>query len=184
MDDEKIISLYFARDDSAIKETDIKYGRSLNSLSYNITESSEDAEECVNDTYLRTWNSIPPTRPAYFFGFLAKITRNLSLNVCEKRSAEKRSGVVMSLNEELSAVLPADSRAESVENLYLADVINSFLKSLDYTSKYIFMHRYFFSESVAHIAQLTGKSENAVSSLLFRTRKKLKKYLEREGINV
>ncbi len=180
MDDSKIIELYFARDEKAIEETAKKYGTRLHGLSLSITENALDAEECVNDTYLRLWQSIPPARPAHFFGYIARIVRNISLDLVERRQAKRRSATVVELTHELEECLP--SREYETEEL--REALNSFLYALDGETQYIFMRRYFYSESVGLIAKRTGRSETAVSSLLYRTRNRLRTHLESEGIKL
>ncbi len=183
MHDNKIIELYFSRDENAIKETNIKYGTRLHCISRSITNDSRDAEECVNDTYLRVWNTVPPERPRFFFAFLSKIVRNLSLDKLDKRSASKRNAIIIELSAELSECLPSPN-SNFDDDIILSGVLDSFLRSLDKDVQYIFIRRYFFSESVKTISNRTGRSETAITSLLYRCRKQLKEKLESEGINV
>ncbi len=180
MDDGKIIELYFSRDEKAIEETQKKYGTRLLALSVSITDDRLDSEECVNDTYLRIWNSIPPTRPKHFFGFIAKIVRNISLDVLDRRSAQKRLTTVVELSHELEECIPSDT----VEDSALGEALNSFLRELEDDAQYIFVRRYFYSEPLSQIAARTGRSETAVTSLLYRTRKQLKKHLQNEGVKL
>ncbi|MBE6669603.1 MAG: RNA polymerase sigma factor [Ruminococcaceae bacterium] len=185
MEDSDIIDLYFLRDEKAIKETDEKYGKRLLSFSTAITEDLRDAEECVNDTYLKTWNSIPPTRPDNFFAFLLKIIRNLSLDVCDRKNAQKRNAVLVELSDEMSETVPSYTMPdEEIRAEELGRSIDSFLRAQKEGVRIIFVKRYFYTESVAKIASESSLSEANVKSILFRTRKKLKKHLEKEGYDI
>lgn len=183
MEDCDIIELYFDRNETAIAETDKKYGKKLIRFSENITGNISDAEECVNDTYLTTWNKIPPTRPDHFYAFLCKIARFLSLDLYDKRKAAKRSAVVVELTAEMYEMLPDRSFDDGfIPNAEtLGGRIDEFLRTLDEGTRRIFVCRYFYSEAVKNIAKSTGMTQNRVSGILFRTRKQLKEYLERTG---
>lgn len=183
MEDCDIIELYFDRSETAIAETDKKYGKKLIRFSENITGNISDAEECVNDTYLTTWNKIPPTRPDHFYAFLCKIARFLSLDLYDKRKAAKRSAVVVELTAEMYEMLPDRSFEDGfIPNAEtLGGRIDEFLRTLDEGTRRIFVCRYFYSEAVKNIAKSTGMTQNRVSGILFRTRKQLKEYLERTG---
>ncbi|MGM9680733.1 MAG: RNA polymerase sigma factor [Eubacteriales bacterium] len=181
MEDAAIIRLFFNRDEQAIAETDHKYGRVLVGVSRNIVEDYEDARECVNDCYLAVWQQIPPTCPMNYYAYLCKIVRNLSYNVCEKKHAAKRSAEIVCLSHELDETLPDGDITDEVE---LGRSIDGFLRGLDQRSRLIFIRRYFYSDPVSKIAEMTGMSANAVSARLSRTRKDLKKHLEREGYTV
>lgn len=180
MEDSVILDLYFAREERAIRETDNKYGRELRGLSYRITGDCSDTEECVNDTYLAAWNRIPPERPNYFCAYLCKIVRNISLNSADKKKAQKRSAVLVSLDEELLEILP-DNSSPQIEELELARAIETFLKKTDKKSRVLFVRRYFYTDSPEDIAELSGMSVNAVTIKLSRLRKKMKAYLIKEG---
>ena len=184
MDDSKIIELYMDRSEQAISETDRKYGRYCHYIAYNILHNDEDSEECVNDTYLRTWNSIPPKRPNKLQTFLGKITRNLSLNKYEKQSAEKRgSGQIPLILDELTECIPADRNSETlVEDMVIKETLDRFLENLSADARKIFVRRYWYMSSVKEIAEEYGLSESKVTVTLFRTRQKLKTVLEKEGI--
>jgi len=185
MDDKDIIELYFAREERAIKETDVKYGRRLMSFSESITEDRRDAEECVNDTYIETWNRIPPTRPNNFFAFLLKIVRHLSLDVCDRRNAQKRSAVVVELSDEIRDSLPSYAMPdEEIKAEELGRCIDSFLRAQKKGVRIIFVKRYFYGESISQIATAASLTEANVKTILFRTRNKLKKHLEKEGYNI
>jgi RNA polymerase sigma-70 factor (ECF subfamily) len=181
LDDNEIINLFFARDENAIHETQRKYAGYLYTVASNIL-GAEDAEECVNDTYFKAWENIPPKRPAFFKSFLAKITRNNAFDKYRASNAKKRAGSQMDLLlSELSEIVPsrADVHAEYENNL-IADEINFFLQSLDDEARFIFMRRYFYADSVSAISKNYGASEGKIKSLLFRTRAKLKNFLCRD----
>ncbi len=182
MDDKEIVALFFARSEDALTRTQEKYGPMLLVLSRRITENEQDAQECVNDTYLQAWQSIPPQAPAHLGAYLAKITRHISLNLCRLRHAQKRSALVTELSEELQQCIPGQLDAVDLDNKALQDSLNRFLQGLDGPTQYIFMRRYFFAESLQEIARRTGRSEKALASILFRARNKLRAQLEKEEI--
>lgn len=184
MDDHEIIELYVKRSEQAISETSKKYGKYCHYIAYNILHDDADAEECVNDTYLRVWNAIPPKHPNRLQTFLGKITRNLSLNKWEKLSAQKRGNGQISLAlDELAECIPADGdTAIIVENDFIRCLIERFLDNLSAETRKIFVRRYWYMSSIKEIAKEYGLSENKVAVTLFRTRKKLKIELEKEGI--
>jgi len=186
MEDSMIIDLYWERSESAIIETAKKYGGYCAKIAMNILRNHEDSEECVNDAYLKTWNAIPPKRPKIFMSFLGRITRNLSLNKYKQKNAQKRGGdenEVEVLLSELSDCIPSGS---SVETEYDADMtakaIDGFLRSVDSENRIVFVRRYWYADSVNSIAERFNISESKVKSMLFRTRNKLKTYLEKEGV--
>ena len=182
MEDAKIIELFFQRNEQAVKETDAAYGRKLYVLSNNILNNREDAEECVSDTYMETWKSIPPKRPKYFYAFLASICRNMSFNRLDWRMAAKRNAEVVSLTQELEMCIP-DSRQEvEMDRRELRRVLESFLETLSKESRLIFLRRYLYVDTVAEIAARYGISESKVKTQLHRTRAKLHTYLVKEGI--
>ena len=183
MEDGQIISLYWNRDQRAIQETAGKYGKLLHSIAWNLLQSREDAEECVNDTYLRAWEAIPPTRPTAFRTWLGHITRNLSLDRWKSRRAEKRGGGL--LLGELEECLPAPAGPEGVlEEQELAEALNVFLRGLSREGRAIFLRRYWYGQSVAEVAEALGCGEGKVKSSHFRSRKALRAFLEKEGIAV
>ena len=178
MEDFEIVDLYWAREEKAISESDRKYGRMLLSLSFSMLSSHEDAEECVNDTYLAAWNAMPTDRPTYLGAFLSKITRNLSLDRYRASHREKRGGVE-GLLEELTECIPDRSSVEEeYENGRLADALNAFLASLDAEKRAIFLRRYYYSQSIAEIALSLRMSESKVKVTLHRIREKLRRELE------
>ena len=182
MEDRDIIEMYFARDERAISETSSKYGSYCGSIAMNILGSREDTEECVNDTWLRAWNSIPPHRPNLLRVFLGKIARNLALDRYKARTAEKRMGgeFAMSLDELDDCIGTVDER-ESAE---IGESISRFLRTQPKETRSVFVCRYFYCDSISDIARRFGISEAKVKTLLFRTRSKLKIHLEGEGITV
>ena len=186
VEDKTIIDLYWQRSEAAIQETAIKYGSYCLKIAMNILANQEDSEECVNDAYLKMWNSLPPQRPHIFSAFLGKITRNLSLNKYKERRAQKRGGgEITLLLGELSGCIPDSSNVEAEFELkQITEVINTFLYSLDKEERIVFVRRYWYGDSIHTISQHFGISESKVKSKLFRTRKKLKIYLEKEGIHL
>ena len=184
MTDNEILDLYWERSESAIHETARQYGVFCTRISMNILRNNEDAEECVNDTYLKTWNAIPPQRPAVFSSFLGRITRNLSLNRYKARKAQKRSGDETSvLLSELDECVPSGNSVEGeVEVEFIAEAIDSFLGAIKKDDRVFFVRRYWYADSIVQIAGSFAVSESRVKSSLLRTRNKLKDYLEKEGV--
>ena len=183
MEDHKIIELFFERNENAISETERKYGRYLSKIAYNILFDFEDSKECVNDTYMKTWNSIPPQQPKFLSVFLGKITRNLAIDVFRRKHAEKRGNSEYALSlSELDECIPDKFSAENkFEQNELSESINRFLASLSKENHDIFLCRYFYSDSIKEIASFFGTSESKIKSSLFRSRKALKEHLEKEG---
>lgn len=185
MEDQKIIQLYWERSETAIAVTNQKYGRYCHCIAYNILRNDEDAEECVNDTWLNTWNAIPPQHPNRLQTFLGKITRNLSLNRYEKRNAEKRGGGELPLIlDELSECIPAEQNSRIVDDLAFKDLLNRFLDTLPPQDCKLFVRRYWYMNSIKELAQEYHVSESKASVTLFRTREKLRTYLEKEGVTL
>ena len=184
MTDEKIIELYFNRDEQAIRETQIKYGNLCFKVAMNILNVSEDAEEAVNDTYLGAWNSIPPQRPNVFSAFLIKITRNLSLKKLRFKTAQKRGNGEATLSfDELSECIPDSCNiVDAVEENELAKVISEFLRALPGAERRIFIRRYFFCDSIEEISKQFGYGESKVKMKLMRTRNKLRTHLTERGL--
>ena len=184
MTDRQIIELYWARNEAAIQETDLRYGKKLHTLADKIVHNFEDAQECVSDTYLKTWDTIPPTRPEYFFAYIAKICRNFALGVLDWKSAAKRKGEVVSLTAEMEACIPDPQHERKLEGEELGQVLNRFLESLSYENRVIFLRRYWYLDTIAEIAGRYGMSESKVKTQLHRTRTKLHAFLTKEGITV
>ena len=182
MEDCKIVDLYWARDEKAISESDKKYGRVLASLSYSLLHSHEDAEECVNDTYLDAWGAMPDARPVYLGAFLQKITRRISIDRYRKIHSEKRGGID-NICEELSDVIPdRDNSDFNLENGRLKEALDSFLYSLEREKRVMFVLRYFHSRSISEISRQMALGESKVKTTLFRVRQELQKYLEGQGL--
>ena len=185
MDDSKIIDLYWQRDEKAIEETDSKYGVYCRAVSMNILGVHEDAEECVNDTYLAVWNAIPPQKPDPLRTFVCKIARNLAAAKYHANTAKKRNSRYDAALDELEGCLAAGG---SVEEAYdakeLSEAINAFLSSLSYTDRFLFVRRYWYSDSMQDIAAMIGSTANSVAVRLYRLREKLRHYLIREGLLV
>ena len=184
MEDQKIVSLYWARDDTAITETKKKYGTYCHSVAYRILHSNEDAEECVNDTYLRAWEAMPPHRPTRLDTFLGKITRNLALNRYWYDRAEKRAGEVEQILDEVGECLPDPSEMPLSDEVALREAINGFLGALPAKKRKMFVQRYFYCCSIRTVARECGMSENATKVSLHRTREEFRAYLEEKGIYV
>lgn len=186
MEEKEIIDLYWARSEQAIRETDKKYGKFCHTIAYNILADHEDSEECVNDTYLQTWNAIPPRRPNKLSAFLGKITRNLALNRYAQATAQKRGGGQIELAiEELAECLPDPNTVDrQIEDRELAVLFNRFLAGLPEEARKIFLRRYWQLCPVREIASIYGISESKVKMSLMRTRGKLKHFLEQEGIDL
>ena len=182
MNDERIIELFFERSEQAIKELDEKYGRTCRKVSYNILNNRQDAEECVNDSYLGAWNAIPPAKPNPLLAFVCKIVRNISLKRYEKNTAAKRNSYYDVAMEELEDCLASTTTIEEeIAEQELTKIIESFLDSLSKENRVIFLRRYWFSDTYADIAKQVGMSEKNVSVRLTRIRKELREYLiERE----
>lgn len=184
MNDTNIIDLYWSRSEQAIEETDKAYGRTLLSLSQRILTNQQDAEENVYDTYMRTWDSIPPQRPVYFKAFLTKICRCLAFDRLDKRNALKRNAELVSLTEEMAGCIPDRRINDRLEGKELGKLFEQFLAALPKDSRLIFLRRYLYLDTVAEIAKRYGFSESKVKMQLKRTRAKLHEYLNKEGISV
>lgn len=186
MKDKDIISLYFARSEDAISETDKKYGGYCRALTYNILGNPEDSEECVNDTYMRVWERIPPEKPVKLGAFVARIARNLAMDMLDRFAAAKRGGNSHALAyEEISECVPSKVSVEaSADEHRLAELIEEFVTSLPWEKRTIFMKRYYHFCSVSEIAEQMLISESKVKMTLQRTRAKLKEFLEKEGITL
>ncbi len=182
MEDKQIIELYNQRKETAIEQTAEKYGTYCFSIANNILHSHEDSEECVNDTWMKAWNAIPPTVPTYLRVFLGKITRNLSFDKYRARHSESRGGGQMPVVlDELAEIVAGSSDVESqYEQKELVEAINLYLKKLPERDCNIFIRRYFFAEETALIARRYELKESNVLMILSRTRKKLHTFLKEE----
>lgn len=184
MEDERIINLYWRRDEQAITETDKKYGALCSSIAYGILASPEDAEECLSDTYMAAWNSLPPQRPRLLRAYLGRITRNLSLNRLRNGNTRKRGGGALELiYEELENCIAAEDGPEkSLEEKELIQAVETFLAGLSREERLMFLYRYWLAQPVAKIAARMGCKPARVNSALYRSRQKLRDYLEKEGL--
>ncbi len=183
MEDRAIVDLYWSRDPEAIRRTNEKYGGYCRTVARNILPDRRDAEECVNDTWLRAWNAMPEGRPSLLAPFLGKITRNLAFNRWRADRAEKRGGGELPLVlEELAECASSSNTLQAVEAAELETVVNRFLHALPERECNVFLRRYWFSEPMADIAGRYGMREATVRTSLFRSREKLRRHLEREGL--
>jgi RNA polymerase sigma-70 factor (ECF subfamily) len=181
VEDAKIVEMFFSRDEQAINETEKKYGKYLSCISFNVLRSRLSAEECVNETYLKAWDNIPPHNPERLSTFLGKIVRNLSISRLSYEKAKKRNGNGDVLLSELEDCIPSCD-GDVVDSLVLKNTLNEFLKSLYKSDRIIFVRRYWYASSIKEIAVDYQLSQSKVKVSLFRSRKKLKEYLEKEGI--
>ncbi|MBQ8740088.1 MAG: RNA polymerase sigma factor [Clostridia bacterium] len=186
MQDENIVELYWLRSETAIRETEQKYGPYLSKIAYNILNNIDDSRESVNDTYLKAWNSMPPQKPSVLKTYLGKITRQLSIDIFRTRNRKKRgmSQYAVSLSE-LEECIPSNHSVErEIELQFLGKTINEFLYTLSEQSRHIFVCRYYFCDSIKDISAFFAMSESKVKSILHRTRLSLKNHLESEGFFV
>ena len=182
MEDKQIVDLYWARSEVAITETDKKYGRYCHYIAYQILADDMDAEEIVNDTYLKTWNTVPPNRPDPLKAYVGMISNQLALNRYDEKTAAKRGGGQLPLVfHELDECVSDDESMEFCETVALCDAMNRFLWSLPKKTRSIFVRRYWYASSIAEIAEEYGMKESNVAMLMFRTRQKLKEFLQKEG---
>lgn len=184
MDDEQIVDLYWERSESAIKETEKKYGRYCHYIAYQILQNDEDAKEVENDTYLKAWQTIPPKRPTALKPYVGMISRHLAFDMYEAQHTQKRGQIPLVLDE-LAECLPGEGDAwDVVSGIALRDSLNAFLRGLPLKTRNIFLRRYWYASSLAEIATAYAMKESTVGMLLLRTRNKLRGYLEKEGFNL
>lgn len=184
MEDKRIVELFFERSEKAIEESEKKYGRYCYAVALSILASKEDADEVINDTYLRAWNSIPPQKPTKLGAFLSRIARNLALDRYDARRKDRENLEMERTLEELAECMPETSRNSMSDELALRQAVNSFLGSLDEKTRIIFMRRYWYMMPVKEVARLSRESESNVKTILFRTRNTFKEHLRKEGIVV
>ena len=186
MQDERIVELYWNRDENAIRETQEKYENYLYKIAYNILSDKEDSSESVNDTYLAAWNSMPPHKPNVLSTYLGKLTRRISIDIFRKRNRIKRQGseYAVSLTELEDCISGNNSPEKDYEVQILGEAINAFLRTLSVDARNVFIGRYYFLDSVKDVAKYCGMSEAKAKSMLYRTRCGLKKYLEQEGYHI
>lgn len=184
MDDKSIIQLYMDRSERAISETDIKYGSYCRTIARNILYDRGETDECVNDTYLKVWNAIPPQVPLIFKAFIGKIARNLALNMYEKKTASKRSnGQVESSIDELAECLDSGNDIEAgLERKEVIAALNEFLSRLEKNKRIYFMQRYYYMKSIKEIAEDNNISEGSLKTMLCRIRNDLKKYIAEKNL--
>jgi len=186
MDDKNIVELYFARSEEAIEQTWVKYGRYIHFIANNILCDAHDADECVSDTLLGAWSSIPPNRPKVLSTFIGKIARNLAINRFKKKTALKRDGGAVLVLDELSEIITSDSEGEQTlaEGIELRDAINVFLALQKSAWRIVFVQRYWYSMSIKDIAIENELTEVNTKLILHRMRDKLRIFLEERGIKV
>lgn len=180
MDDKGIIELYFERDENAVSETMKSYNGRLLRFAMHFLSDKRDAEECVNDTYVRAWDTIPPNRPDNFFAYLAALCRNAALDVIKKNTAQKRSAQLVELTQEMNECIPDNSNITDERSEELSECINGFLAELPKDKRAVFLGRYWYNESIADIAKRTGFSKSNVKTMLHRMRESLRAYIERK----
>ena len=180
MEDRQIIDLYWRRSENAIAETAVKYGGYLHSIAYNILNQQEDSQECVNDTWLKVWNAIPPACPPSLRAFVCRIARNIAIDRYRRGKAARRNSQATVALEELSPYIAAPPEDDSE----LPHLIEAFLYTEDALDRKLFMGRYWHAYSVKKMAAYYGLSPNAVSHRLNRTRERLRAYLNERGYSV
>ena len=184
MDDKRIVELFFERNEQALTETRQKYSRYLHRVAQNILQNPQDAEECVNDTYLRAWNAIPPHRPTRLSVFLGKITRRLALDRYAALTADKRGGGNQAaILEEWRDALP-DTDGDPTDDVAVRDALSRFLRQLPADKRRTSIRRYWYGDTIAAIATDSHATESAVKMTLSRTRDELKTFLEKEGVTL
>lgn len=183
MEDERIVELYWLRDQTAIEKTEQKYGSYLTKVAYNILNDREDSQESVNDTYLSAWNAMPPHKPQALCPFLSKLTRRISVSLLRKKQSLKRGAGVYEMSvEELGECLPGGNTTEQLfEGKALEKSIASFLRGIPEQSRNVFICRYFYMDPVKDVARYCGLTESNTKVLLHRTRAALREYLQKEG---
>lgn len=183
MRDEEIVNLYWNRQEKAIYETDKKYGKYCNMISFNMLQNNEEAKECVNDTYLNTWNSIPPQRPNILKTYIGRITRNLSINQYERRKAKKRDCTLEIALEELNECISSNNDIEKeLDYNELVIALNNFLSGLSKDKRKIFIERYWYLHSIKEISSRNKITESNTKTILLRIRSQLKNYLKEGGL--
>lgn len=186
MQDEEIIQLYFERKEAAIAETETAYGKYLLKIAYNILADIEDCKECVNDTYLKAWNTIPPNKPAVLSAYLGKIARENAIDIYRKKNRNKRkmSEYALALDELTECVSDKENAESTVDAKLLGKEISRFLNTVSDENQAVFVMRYYHCDSLKNISQQLNMSEAKIKSMLHRTRKGLKKHLIKEGFDL
>lgn len=182
MEDKRIVDLFFARDERALTETRQKYSRYLHRVAHNVLQNRQDAEECVNDTYLRAWNAIPPHRPTRLSVYLGKIARRLALDRYAALTADKRGGgTTADILEEWRDALPA-ADGDPTNDMAVRDALSRFVRQLPADKRRVFIRRYWYGDPIHDIAAACRSTESRIKMMLSRTREELKTFLEKEGI--
>ena len=183
MEDIMIIEMYQNRNQTAISESNSKYGKMLRGISFSVLHNREDCEECVNDTYLNAWNSIPPQKPNSLSAYLGRIARNISINRRYEKQAQKRGGG--DILEELTDCIPSGETVETaIEEKELSSIITKWLNSLSQDDRVLFLRRYWFGETLDSLAAECSAAQNKLAGRMFRLRQKLKSTLEEEGVSI
>ena len=182
MEDDRIVELYWQREETAVARTREKYGVRLYRLAFSILRNSEDAEEAESDTYLKAWNAMPPARPARLYGFLAKLCRQAAFDRLDWLNAGKRDAEITELTREMAECIPDAAAERALEGAELGRLLSDFLLAQSPENRLIFTRRYFMADSVRAIADYCHISESKVKSSLFRTRNRLREYLQKEGV--
>lgn len=180
--DHQIVEMFLSRDRSAIECTEKHYVKRLMGLAKRFLSDIRDAEECVNDTYLKAWNSIPPQKPDDLFSYLARLCRCTAYNIIEKQQTAKRSAQLVELTHEMEECIPDPSKSSSTDDKFISALLNEFLDTLPRDKCDIFVKRYWFGESVEQIASETGFTTSKIKTSIHRTRAKLRKFLEKKGV--
>ena len=181
MEDEEIIELFFLRSEQAVAEAQKKYSAEMQRFAGRFLSSPEDCEECVNEALFKAWRSVPPTRPENLRAFLLHLTRCTALNIVDRLYAGKRTAELVSLSRELEECIPDSRQDKDAEESRLSELINGFLSELPKEKRAVFVKRYWQGLTIAEIAKETGFGESKIKTMLMRTRKKLKEYMERHG---
>ena len=183
MEDSRIVSLYWDRDETAIEQTDKKYGRYLTKIAYNILADREDSKESVNDTYLAAWDSMPPHKPQVLSTYLGKLTRRISIDLFRKKNSQKRSGgeYALSLQELEDCISGGNTTEQALNAQLLSEAIGRYLRTVTEEARNVFIGRYYYLDPVKQIAGYCHISESKVKILLYRTRQGLWEYLQKEG---
>lgn len=183
--DKKLVDLFFQRKETAISDTLKEYGTYLNSIAYRILKSKEDTEECVNDTLMKAWGSIPPNSPDSLRAYLGAFTRNIALDCYRKQHYSKRNKDFQVMLDECSDLVAVEGNPEETLDLsVISQCISQYLQDVDQEKRYLFIRRYYFSDSIQELSTKRGLSESNVKVTLYRMRKELKKQLEKEGVDL
>ncbi len=184
MEDQRIVDLFWQRDERVLSIVRETYGKLCRRVAYNLLGNAEDVEECENDTYLAAWNAIPPARPHSLSAFLCRIARHLALKRFARRTAQKRGGESALLLSELREVASDDTVEEAFDSAHTAALIDRFLESETAENRWLFVGRYWYGEPLSALSRESGVSEGALKVRLHRQRERLRDYLQKEGVSV